>query len=338
MANKKACNEGYKKIAVIIGVMLIDWLFVYAIYRIKNELYAHAQVFERQFSIFDESISHPYMKPVERIKWYPLLHQTLTYTSIIIIVVEIGKKLVKREFKNWNCLLRFLYDTNQAILGLFLAYLITNLFSDYIKNFAGRYRPDFLTVCDVDFEKVKEQLAEFDSQYNGTVIENFGPRKMFNTTICRGEKSDISEEQKSFPSGHASFAFTTMTYLTLYLAGQFRLMHGISRVWKYFIVCCPLFFATYVPFSRLMDYRHHWEDVTVGSLIGLVFGISVYYIIYPKLRDDDCDTPHTFRFIKDCCCCCKSKKEKIDEVEEDDVVVEPTTTSDEKPEKPEEIV
>jgi len=327
----KVDNERYIKIAKIIGVIIVDWLFVYAIYRIKNELYARATVFERQFSIFDESLSHPYMKPVERIKWYPLLHKTLTYTSILIVVIEIGKKIIKRDFKNWKCtLLRFLYDTNQAILGLFLAYLITNLFSDYIKNFAGRYRPDFLTVCDVDFDKVREQVAEFDSKYNTTVIENFGPRRMFNTTICRGDKSEISEEQKSFPSGHASFAFTTMTYFTLYLAGQFRLLHGISRVWKYFIVCCPLFFATYVPFSRLMDYRHHWQDVTVGSLIGIIFGITVYYIIYPPLRDDDCDTPHTFRFLE----CGKKQKEKIDEVEEDDVVEQPVNPD----EKPEQIV
>jgi len=118
-----------------------------------------------------------------------------------------------------------------------------------------------------------------------------------------------------------------MTYLTLYLAGQLRIFDdhfsvfdGMGRAWKCFIACIPLFFATYVPLCRVFDNRHHWQDVTAGSFIGIFFGIVIYYFVYPSLRDPNCVIPIRHR---------SNKKEKIDEIEEDDVPQD---------KKPEEIV
>jgi len=301
------------KYAKLLIPCVIDWLFIYALWEIKAYIYNHGKVFERQFSIYDETISHP--KKKDSLPWADLLHYTLTICCIIIVVVQ----LIKRKW---------FFELHQAILGLFLTYLITNLFSDFIKNYAGRYRPDFLEVCDIDFQKVQEQYAYYQNVTGNLVMDKFGPRNLFNTTICRGERSAIESEQKSFPSGHTSFAFTTMTYLTLYLAGQLRIFYGSGRVWKYFICAIPFFFASYVPFSRLMDYRHHWQDVLAGGIIGFCYAVGVYYFFYPSLRDPNCDIPIR-RF-----CCKKQKKEKVDEVEADDVPEE------NKPEesKPEEIV
>jgi len=289
-----------------------DWIIIYVIWEVKAYIYGKIPVFERQFSIYDETISYP--KQPDHLKWEDLLHYTLTACCIIIVIVQACKRDIK-------------YNLHIAILGLFLSYLATNTFTDYIKNFAGRYRPDFLAVCDVDFSKVEAQFLHYQNITGGISIDNYGPRKLFNTTICRGEKSKIESEQKSFPSGHSSFAFVTMTYLTLYLAGQLRIFEGSARAWKYFICSIPFFFASYVPFSRLMDYRHHWEDVLAGTIMGICCGVIVYYFFYPSLRDPNCDKP-----IRRGCCCNrkKDKKEKVDEVEEDDEVP--------KDSKPEEIV
>jgi len=32
----------------------------------------------------------------------------------------------------------------------------------------------------------------------------FGPRNLFDTSICKSSKEDLIEERKSFPSGHSS--------------------------------------------------------------------------------------------------------------------------------------
>jgi len=66
----------------------------------------------------------------------------------------------------------------------------------------GRYRPDFISVCDVDFSKVEEQYRYYQNITNNN--ENYGPRNLFNTTICRASRKDLYEERKSFPSGHSS--------------------------------------------------------------------------------------------------------------------------------------
>ena len=39
--------------------------------------------------------------------------------------------------------------------------------------------------------------------------------------------------------------------------------------------------ATLIGISRVSDYRHHWQDVFAGALIGLVYAL-VSYTIYFK--------------------------------------------------------
>jgi len=35
-------------------------------------------------------------------------------------------------------------------------------------------------------------------------IDNFGPRNLFDASICKGDPKKIEDERKSFPSGHTS--------------------------------------------------------------------------------------------------------------------------------------
>jgi len=83
-----------------------------------------------------------------------------------------------------------------------------------------------------------------------------------------------------------------MSYLSLYIAGQIHLLDKKAYMWKYFAVSIPYFFAVFVAVSRVFDYRHHWQDVTIGSIIGIVFGFLSYYYYYPSLRDSSCDKPY----------------------------------------------
>ncbi|OUM65104.1 hypothetical protein PIROE2DRAFT_7996 [Piromyces sp. E2] len=146
---------------------------------------------------------------------------------------------------------------------------------------AGRYRPDFISVCDVDFNKVEEQYNYYKNITNN---ENYGPRNLFNTTICRASPEVLYEERK--------IAFSNMTYLALYIAGQIHLLDKKSYIWKYLVVFIPFVFAIIVPLTRVMDYRHHWQDVTIGSFIGIFFAVITYFYYYPSLRNPNCDIPY----------------------------------------------
>jgi len=88
-----------------------------------------------------------------------------------------------------------------------------------------------------------------------------------------------------------------MSYIALYMAGQIHLFDGKCYLWKYCVVSVPYVFSIAISLSRVFDYRHHWEDVTVGSLIGLIVGTFTYFYYYPSLKDKNCDIPYQNRKI-----------------------------------------
>ncbi|KAF8630168.1 hypothetical protein AX15_003113 [Amanita polypyramis BW_CC] len=132
-----------------------------------------------------------------------------------------------------------------------------------MKHTVGRLRPDFLSRCKWD-----------------SVLE-----------VCTGHLVDIVNGRKSFPSGHSSTAFSGMTVLSLWLAGQtaawcfnapFFVIPVQSRLASLFLTLLPLSWATYVAISRVEDNRHHAEDVVVGSVIGIVSSMICYHVFWPS--------------------------------------------------------
>lgn len=65
----------------------------------------------------------------------------------------------------------------------------------------------------------------------------------------------------SFPSGHATAAFTTASILERHF--------GYRGAWPTFVA------ATYVAFSRIADNRHFLSDVMFGSALGMATGWTV---------------------------------------------------------------
>lgn len=63
-------------------------------------------------------------------------------------------------------------------------------------------------------------------------------------------------------------SFAGLGFLSLYLAGKIKAFDRQGHVAKLCIVVLPLLLASLVGISRVDDYRHHWEDVFVGGLIG----------------------------------------------------------------------
>jgi diacylglycerol diphosphate phosphatase/phosphatidate phosphatase len=51
-------------------------------------------------------------------------------------------------------------------------------------------------------------------------------------------------------------------------------------------------------FIRTMDYRHHWEDVAVGSLVGVLFSFFSYRQYYPPLSSPESHLPYPPRYIR----------------------------------------
>lgn len=153
-------------------------------------------------------------------------------------------------------------DSTQSFLAWTLALSINAFFTETIKLAIGRPRPDFFYRCFPD----------------GKVTEKF---------TCTKVTRDIIDGRKSFPSGHSSFSFCSMGFLSLWLCGRLgALKRGHERVLAIAACSTPLIVAALVSVSRCLDNHHHWEDVIAGSLLGFVSSYICYTLYYYPLRSD----------------------------------------------------
>ncbi|XP_057424084.1 lipid phosphate phosphatase 2-like [Lotus japonicus] len=169
---------------------------------------------------------------------------------------------------------RDVYDLHHSVLGLLFAVLITGVLTDAIKNGVGRPRPDFFWRCFPDGVEV------YDDKWGGV--------------ICHGKESDIKEGHKSFPSGHTSWSFAGLGFLSLYLSGKIKVFDRRGHVAKLCIVFIPLLVACLVGISRVDDYWHHWQDVFAGGLLGLVVATFCYMQFFPPPYNDDGWGPYAY--------------------------------------------
>ncbi|CAO3623282.1 unnamed protein product [Cunninghamella echinulata] len=173
-----------------------------------------------------------------------------------------------------------IHDFHSGVLGLCLSLSISIIFTQVIKITVGRPRPDFLDRCQPPPGLVDPPLG------------------LSNYTICTTAPDSylMKDGFRSFPSGHSSFSFAGLCYLSLYFAGKLRLFDERGLTYKSFIFITPLIGSTLVAITRTRDYRHHWQDVTVGALLGIACAYFSYRQYYPPLGHHTCHHPFPLRF------------------------------------------
>jgi len=142
---------------------------------------------------------------------------------------------------------------------------LTAFFTEFLKSFCGRQRPNFFAMC--DYKGYRDAIlgnAEAMKAYlNETTKGSQGDLK-----YCRATSSDIKASQSSFPSGHSSSAFAAMTFVSLFYRNVLDFSRGC--IWKAIIVVIPMIVACLLAESRTRDYYHNFSDVTGGAVIGIV--------------------------------------------------------------------
>ena len=95
---------------------------------------------------------------------------------------------------------------------------------------------------------------------------------------------ELREAFKSFPSGHSCSSASGTLFCTLSL---FKLITA-NDMWCVCLKCIPLIYCFYIGSMRIVEYRHHTDDVIAGFLIGFLFATLFFLAssthIYERLR------------------------------------------------------
>ncbi|KAF9348824.1 hypothetical protein BGX34_002221 [Mortierella sp. NVP85] len=252
-----------------------DWIMVIVVL-VAFSIVDQLEPFHRQFSVTDKTIQHPFAKQ-ETVPLWLLLVLAFALPMGVIAVVAVFQQ-------------RSYTDLHNGFLGLFLAQALVLIVTDSVKIAVGRPRPDFLDRCLSLYDRIEDgdPLVRLSDPIN----------ILSDSSICT--RTDLLRDGfKSFPSGHSSFSFGGLGFLSMYLAGKLHLFDERGHIYKSLVVLAPMILAALIATSRVSDYRHHWHDVTAGAFMGAIFAVFAYRQYYPSLASGKSNLPFSPRVAED---------------------------------------
>ncbi|KAF1837202.1 acid phosphatase/Vanadium-dependent haloperoxidase [Decorospora gaudefroyi] len=196
---------------------IFDWIVLVGIVAVSGSWH-FVEPFKRPFSPVDLTISFPFQTS-EIIPIWLLGVCAFGAPAVIIMVVcliFVPGPTAERGTPKALIWRRKLWEWNTGSMGLGLSLAIALLITQGMKNLFGKPRPDLLSRCQPDLSRIQE----FAVNPVGAV---FDPAWVLVTPgICTNtDMSMLNDGFRSFPSGHASFSWAGLLYLTLFLASKF---------------------------------------------------------------------------------------------------------------------
>jgi membrane-associated phospholipid phosphatase len=223
----------------------------------------------------------------------------LIVPAVIIAVISLlfipGPTVAKGTPKSliWR---RKLWEWHTGWLGLGLSLAGAFFITSGLKDLVGKPRPDLLARCDPDLSNVGAHLVGG----LGLLLEE--APLVVGVSICKNtDLSVLHDGFASFPSGHSSFSWAGLLYLTLWLCAKFAIAIPFLAPYGYsdrndrsfrpggtnatplrnqaaapplylsLLAFLPVGAALYVSASRYPDNRHAGFDIIAGAAIGAAF-------------------------------------------------------------------
>lgn len=172
------------------------------------------------FSLQDPSISYPY-------------HEDTVTVQVLVVISVLGPAIITAAISLlfvpgptahrstpkaliWR---RKIWEWNAAWMGLGIALAGAFMITEGLKDVAGKPRPFTLDVCDPDLSP--ESIRRHQVGGLGTSLDSAVPI-VVDWHICRTTDNDsLRNTFQSWPSGHSSFIWAGMLYLTLFICAKF---------------------------------------------------------------------------------------------------------------------
>ncbi|TXT11174.1 hypothetical protein VHUM_01925 [Vanrija humicola] len=230
-----------------------DWLLILGLWLFLAVLH-RSPGHKREFSLTDVSIQHTFAE-----------HERVPSFLLAVISAGIPAGVL---FLISTLIARNAWDVHNALVGLGVSWTMAGVVTQIIKMMVGRPRPDLIARC------LPREGSVDASPFGLSTVE-----------ICtQTDLFKLNDGFKSFPSGHSSLSFAGLGFLTFYLAGKLHLWDEYGHRNRAWFALSPLLLGATVAISRTMDNRHHWQDVLVGSALGLAISHVAYRTYYPNLK------------------------------------------------------
>ncbi|KIW06853.1 hypothetical protein, variant [Verruconis gallopava] len=200
---------------------VFDWIVIFVIAGIGGA-FAVSTPYKRPFSLVDLSIQYPYVRH-QIIPIWLLVVVALVAPAVIIFIVCLafvpGPTISKKTPRPlvWR---RKLWEWNTSWMGLGLSLALAFMFTQGMKNLFGKPRPNLLARCQPDLSVqsiARNALGGYATGFNREWV-------LVGAGICQQQDSStLNDGFRSFPSGHASFSWSGLLYLALFLASKFAI-------------------------------------------------------------------------------------------------------------------
>ena len=215
---------------------------------------------------------------------HPLVSSTVPTTINIVIsivapaVIMLGLILVgllREKASGWGSSSERRQWALTAIvwtgLAFFLCIAMASLATNATKNYVGRKRPNFYGKCD---------YAGYFNSNQTLYLEATAPGAVGSLARCTATAKDLADSQRSFPSGHATTAFSGLGFLAFALRSALCVAEGVWFSPLAMLAGSPLALASWIAVTRVVDGYHNEDDIMVGAMIGLLSA----YLTWSHLR------------------------------------------------------
>ncbi|XP_014206924.1 uncharacterized protein T28D9.3 [Copidosoma floridanum] len=133
---------------------------------------------------------------------------------------------------------------------------------------------------------VSEPRPHFIDSCRPTNIESCTTSEFISSYTCTNTEISpylVKDSDRSFPSGHSATSMFMTTYLVWYLQRRMPETSALVLL-KPGLQCLAVMWGLVCSMSRITDHRHHWWDVLIGAIIGIVFACFVVRVLCRSFR------------------------------------------------------
>lgn len=202
----------------LIASYLLDWVVIIA-FAIAGAIFSIINPHHRPFSLLNPDISYPYVE--EQITTWMLGVIAFLVPALIIALITLlfvpGKEVRRASTRSQVWRLK-LWELEKGIAGLCFSVAVAFFITQGMKNMFGKPRPNMLARCNPNLNNIQDH-----------VVGGYGQELSIRWTlvtidVCQsGDEAKLNDGFRSFPSGHSSWSWSGLLYLTLYFCSKFAI-------------------------------------------------------------------------------------------------------------------